>query len=70
MRKQTTFVIALAIAAAVASQAHAGMSGTSDRVQQMTNSEARATAPTQPQAPPIAGPAAAPGAGCTLWRQF
>ena len=67
MRKQTTFVIALAIAAAVASQAHAGMSGTSDRVQQMTNSEARATAPTQPhlqlQAPPQRQAPAAPSGG-------
>jgi hypothetical protein len=56
MRKQTTFVIALAIAAAITSHAHAGMSGTSDRVQQITNSEARATAPTQPQARPQPNP--------------
>jgi hypothetical protein len=53
---QTTFAIALAIAAVIASQAHAGMSGTSDRVQQITNSEARPTAPTQPQARPQPNP--------------
>jgi hypothetical protein len=56
MRKQTTFVIALAIAAAITSHAHAGMSGTSDRLQQITNSEARATAPAQPQARPQPNP--------------
>jgi hypothetical protein len=56
MSKQTTFAIALAIAAVIASQAHAGMSGTSDRVQQITNSEARATAPAQTQARPQPNP--------------
>ena len=70
MSKQATFVIALAIAAAISSYAHAGMSGTSDRLQQTTNSEARATAPTQPQtnqqvkAPPQRqAPAGAPSGG-------
>lgn len=58
MAKQTTFLIALAIAAAVTSQAHAGMSGTSARVQQITASEAQAAVQAQPQAQP--SPQAAP----------
>lgn len=55
MTKRTTFVIAFAIAAAITSQARAGMSGTSARVQQISNSEAQAAAvqsPVQPQAKP------------------
>lgn len=55
MTKQGSFLIALLMSAAIGSQAHAGMSGTSARVQQITNSEAQAAAqasPTQPQAGP------------------
>jgi hypothetical protein len=53
MTKQGTFLIALLMTAAIGSQAYAGMSGTSARVQQITNSEAQAAvqAP-QPQARP------------------
>jgi hypothetical protein len=58
MTKQGTFLIALLMTAAIGSQAHAGMSGTSARVEQITNSEAQAAVQaSQPQArPQQAGP--------------
>ena len=53
MTKQGTFLVALLITAAIGSQAHAGMSGTSARVEQITNSEAQAAVQaSQPQARP------------------
>ena len=53
MTKQGTFLIALLTTAAIGSQAHAGMSGTSARVEQITNSEAQAAVQaSQPQARP------------------
>ena len=58
MTKQGTFLVALLITAAIGSQAHAGMSGTSARVQQITNSEAQAEVQTPPaQAQPQVQPA-------------
>jgi hypothetical protein len=51
MRKQEIFLIAL-LMTAIGSQAHAGMSGTSARVQQITNSESQA-AVQAPQAPQV-----------------
>jgi hypothetical protein len=59
MTKQTTFLVALAMTAAITSQAHAGMSGTSARVQEIANSEAEAQVQPKAQARPQA-PAAAP----------
>jgi hypothetical protein len=53
MTKQGTFLIVLLMTAAIGSQAHAGMSGTSARVEQITNSEAQAAVQaSQPQARP------------------
>jgi hypothetical protein len=63
MTTQTTLLIALVMTAAIASHAHAGMSGTSARVQEIAKAEAeaQAQAKAQPkaQARPQA-PAAAP----------
>ena len=55
MTKQGTFLIALLMTAAIGSQAQAGMSGTSARVEQITKSEAQA-AVQAPQAQPQARP--------------
>lgn len=59
MTKQTTLLIALLVAAATGSQAHAGMSGTSARVQETNNTEAQAAVQAKPQRSPLARPEAA-----------
>lgn len=51
MTNGKTLLIALAMAAAIGGQAHAGMSGTSERVQKLNTTEANAAVPPQAHAP-------------------
>jgi hypothetical protein len=52
MTRKVHLLLALLMSAAIGSQAQAGMSGTSERVQQQNSTQARAAVPAQPQTLP------------------